>query len=287
MSLIRGDLEMGATGTVTHVDGSRVYAFGHPFLNLGPTSFAMTRARVVHRAAESRLLDEDRDARSGDRHDDAGSRDRGRRHARRRRRASSRSTSRSRRRARPSGGCTFYVLRDQTLTPLFTYVAVLNALVCVRAADRRAHDRGDTAPSRSARTARSRSTTSSPATRPSRSRRPASRRRRGGRDQRVPRDACREARRHAPRRRAAGQHDDRARVARHDETGAWRHAHAAGAAARLPRRHRDHLDAGRHAGAGERAADAARERCRHARWHSSSATSSRASRPPGRRCSRR
>ena len=43
---MRGDLEMGATGTVTHVDGNRVYAFGHPFLNLGPTSFAMTRAHV-------------------------------------------------------------------------------------------------------------------------------------------------------------------------------------------------------------------------------------------------
>lgn len=46
MSLMRGDLEMGATGTVTHVDGSRVYAFGHPFLNLGPTSMAMTKAHV-------------------------------------------------------------------------------------------------------------------------------------------------------------------------------------------------------------------------------------------------
>ena len=28
----------GATGTVTHVDGDRVYAFGHPIYNLGPTS---------------------------------------------------------------------------------------------------------------------------------------------------------------------------------------------------------------------------------------------------------
>ena len=46
MSLVRGDLEMGATGTVTYVDGNRVYAFGHPFLNLGPTSYAMTQARV-------------------------------------------------------------------------------------------------------------------------------------------------------------------------------------------------------------------------------------------------
>jgi hypothetical protein len=39
-------MSMGATGTVTHVDGARVYAFGHPFLNLGPTSVAMTRAHV-------------------------------------------------------------------------------------------------------------------------------------------------------------------------------------------------------------------------------------------------
>ena len=46
VSLIRGDLTFGATGTVTHVDGGRVYAFGHPFFNLGPTEFPLTRARV-------------------------------------------------------------------------------------------------------------------------------------------------------------------------------------------------------------------------------------------------
>lgn len=46
VSLVRGDFELGATGTVTHVDGERVYAFGHPFLNLGPTAFPMTRAQV-------------------------------------------------------------------------------------------------------------------------------------------------------------------------------------------------------------------------------------------------
>jgi hypothetical protein len=45
-SLIRGDFEMGATGTVTYVDGDRVYAFGHPFLGLGPTHMPMTRAHV-------------------------------------------------------------------------------------------------------------------------------------------------------------------------------------------------------------------------------------------------
>ncbi|HXW03808.1 MAG TPA: SpoIVB peptidase S55 domain-containing protein [Vicinamibacterales bacterium] len=44
--LVGGDLQMGATGTVTHIDGDRVYAFGHPFYNLGPTAFPLTRAYV-------------------------------------------------------------------------------------------------------------------------------------------------------------------------------------------------------------------------------------------------
>jgi hypothetical protein len=46
VSLVRGDLTMGATGTVTMVEEGRVYAFGHPFFNLGPTEFPMTRAYV-------------------------------------------------------------------------------------------------------------------------------------------------------------------------------------------------------------------------------------------------
>jgi len=46
VSLVTGDLEMGATGTVTHIDGDRVYAFGHPFYNLGPAEFPLTRAHV-------------------------------------------------------------------------------------------------------------------------------------------------------------------------------------------------------------------------------------------------
>ena len=46
VSLVRGDLSMAGTGTVTLVDGARVYAFGHPFYNLGPARFPMTRAYV-------------------------------------------------------------------------------------------------------------------------------------------------------------------------------------------------------------------------------------------------
>src|SRR5262245_12878624 len=46
VGFLNGDLELGATGTVTHIDGDRVYAFGHPMYNLGPTEFPMTRAYV-------------------------------------------------------------------------------------------------------------------------------------------------------------------------------------------------------------------------------------------------
>jgi len=44
--LVGGDLQLGGTGTVTHLDGDRVYAFGHPMYNLGPIEFPMTRAYV-------------------------------------------------------------------------------------------------------------------------------------------------------------------------------------------------------------------------------------------------
>ena len=46
VAFVQGDLRLGATGTVTHVDGTRVYAFGHPMYNLGPIAFPMTRAYV-------------------------------------------------------------------------------------------------------------------------------------------------------------------------------------------------------------------------------------------------
>ncbi len=46
VNLVTGDYMMGATGTVTEVDGNQVYAFGHPFYNLGTTQFPMTRAYV-------------------------------------------------------------------------------------------------------------------------------------------------------------------------------------------------------------------------------------------------
>ena len=47
VALMNGDLELGATGTLTAIDGDRVYGFGHPFYGLGPTRFPLTRAHVL------------------------------------------------------------------------------------------------------------------------------------------------------------------------------------------------------------------------------------------------
>ena len=55
VSLIRGDLTMAGTGTVTLVDEGRVHAFGHPFYNLGLANFPMTRA-YIHTVLPSQAI---------------------------------------------------------------------------------------------------------------------------------------------------------------------------------------------------------------------------------------
>lgn len=45
--LVRGDLDISANGTVTHVDGDKVYAFGHPFLSVGPLDLPMSSAYII------------------------------------------------------------------------------------------------------------------------------------------------------------------------------------------------------------------------------------------------
>jgi hypothetical protein len=46
VSLIEGDLDLSVTGTITHIEDGRVYAFGHPFYNLGPIQFPLKKAYV-------------------------------------------------------------------------------------------------------------------------------------------------------------------------------------------------------------------------------------------------
>lgn len=45
--LLNGDFSVAATGTVTYIDGNRIYAFGHPFLDIGEISFPMAQAEIV------------------------------------------------------------------------------------------------------------------------------------------------------------------------------------------------------------------------------------------------
>ncbi|HYI09640.1 MAG TPA: SpoIVB peptidase S55 domain-containing protein [Thermoanaerobaculia bacterium] len=45
--LLTGDLNVAATGTVSWVDGNNVYAFGHPFLDMGEINFPMATSEIV------------------------------------------------------------------------------------------------------------------------------------------------------------------------------------------------------------------------------------------------
>jgi hypothetical protein len=47
IQLITGDIDLSAVGTVTHVDGNKVFAFGHPVYNLGAVDYIMSKARVI------------------------------------------------------------------------------------------------------------------------------------------------------------------------------------------------------------------------------------------------
>lgn len=47
VELMSGDLSVGADGTVTYIDGNRVYAFGHRFLAVGPTALPFARSEVI------------------------------------------------------------------------------------------------------------------------------------------------------------------------------------------------------------------------------------------------
>ncbi len=47
VGLITGDMNMTADGTVTYVDGNRIYAFGHRFLDAGPVEMPFAHSEVI------------------------------------------------------------------------------------------------------------------------------------------------------------------------------------------------------------------------------------------------
>ena len=47
VQLMSGDMSVGADGTVTAIDGKRIYAFGHQFLSVGDTEIPFARADVI------------------------------------------------------------------------------------------------------------------------------------------------------------------------------------------------------------------------------------------------
>lgn len=51
--LVRGDVEVAATGTVTWVNGDEVLAFGHPFFGGGAVSIPMAQASIVNTMVSS------------------------------------------------------------------------------------------------------------------------------------------------------------------------------------------------------------------------------------------
>jgi hypothetical protein len=47
VSLIRGDFDLSGIGTVTHVEGNRVYGWGHPFMSLGSCDFPLMSGYII------------------------------------------------------------------------------------------------------------------------------------------------------------------------------------------------------------------------------------------------
>src|SRR4249920_2327970 len=41
VALIRGDFDLSGLGTVTHIEGDRVYGWGHPFFGIGNCEFPL------------------------------------------------------------------------------------------------------------------------------------------------------------------------------------------------------------------------------------------------------
>ncbi len=47
VQMVRGDVNLSASGTVTHISGKKIYAFGHPFMSMGYTDMPLNSAAVM------------------------------------------------------------------------------------------------------------------------------------------------------------------------------------------------------------------------------------------------
>jgi hypothetical protein len=47
VALIRGDFDLSGIGTVTHIEGNRVYGWGHPFMGLGSCEFPLMSGYII------------------------------------------------------------------------------------------------------------------------------------------------------------------------------------------------------------------------------------------------
>ncbi len=47
VAMIRGDFDLSGIGTVTHIEGDRVYGWGHPFLSLGSCEFPLMSGYII------------------------------------------------------------------------------------------------------------------------------------------------------------------------------------------------------------------------------------------------
>ncbi len=47
VQLVRGDIDVSASGTATHIEGDRIYGFGHPFMSMGYTDLPLNKGAVL------------------------------------------------------------------------------------------------------------------------------------------------------------------------------------------------------------------------------------------------
>ena len=116
---------MGATGTITHIDGDRVYAFGHPVLQSRARRVPDDARLRLHDPAEPAVVVQDLVDGRRDRDDAAGSRDGDRRHARQGPALVPMTVTLEQSRGTPAGGARtakrtfkYTLVNDQLFTPL-------------------------------------------------------------------------------------------------------------------------------------------------------------------------